>query len=528
MFFNLSLFSQLDNSFYTGAKGNQLDSFRIEQQNFNLDETENLLDKTVDPTIYFVGPGDVILITINKDKPIQIKSVVSADGILSIKGIGSIKVDGQLLEQVYRQIELLASKTFNSIKVQSSLYSIKKFKVTVFGEVVLPGTVSMTSMDRVSEAISKAGGMNAKASIRHINLIRTTSNGEKTNLNIDLLKFNVLRAEDSNPYLMPGDLIIVPRSDGSSKISIYGEVRNEGEFEFVKGDRLSDLINFSNGLLYSANFEEIMINTVGESLNSSKRINLSELRNKKFPYTLKDDIQLESNTTVFVAEHANFTETSYAVVTGEVKNPGKYPIRQNETKLLELFRVAGGINDNVELEDIEFFRQEKYWERDYDLEALNRMNQVNMSEEELNIFRIKNYERKGLFTVDFEEIINNPDSDQNLTLRNKDSLHVPARKDYISVQGRVNSPGLIKYNPNYNLEDYITLAGGYGFRADKSSVLIKQSKGKTYLAEDFEGVLRPGDIILIPEDKEIDYAEILTVVTQIFTIVAVIISVASR
>ena len=71
----------------------------------------------------------------------------------------------------------------------------------------MPSIVAATHVDRVSEVIEKAGGFEEDASMRNIQILRE---GEAGIINVDLRKFFATGRKEYNPYVLGGDVIMVP------------------------------------------------------------------------------------------------------------------------------------------------------------------------------------------------------------------------------------------------------------------------------------------------------------------------------
>ena len=149
-----------------------------------------------------------------------------------------------------------------------------------------------------------------------------------------------------------------------------------------------------------------------------------------------------------------------------------------------------------------------------------------MNEEELRYYRARARENRGLMSVDFKNLYTKKEND--IVLRENDSIYVPPIKNYINVLGRVNSPGNIVYQPGMGYEGYIALAGGYGYRADEDETLVIKPKGEQFLAENRNYSIEPGDNILVPEESDTKFIDVftesLTIAAQIVTIVGVVIT----
>jgi protein involved in polysaccharide export with SLBB domain len=236
-----------------------------------------------------------------------------------------------------------------------------------------------------------------------------------------------------------------------------------------------------------------------------------------------NDIKLHIGDRIYIREKRDWKETKYAVIKGEVTYPGKYAIDDRSTRVRDLISRAGGFKNDASLEATEFIRQEEFATRDEEMERLSRMPYSEMSESERKYYQARVREKKGIMALDFKNILENPDSEDNILLRHQDSIVVAQKKDYINVQGRVNNPGNVKYVEGYTYLDYIQSAGGFGYRADDGETLLAKSKGELFLAEDMNYTIEPGDVILVPPVSE---REVWSGVMQALTISSQVVALA--
>jgi protein involved in polysaccharide export with SLBB domain len=101
---------------------------------------------------------------------------------------------------------------------------------------------------------------------------------------------------------------------------------------------------------------------------------------------------------------------------------------------------------------------------------------------------------------------------------------VPRKVEYITVTGRVAKPGRILYKPGMSIKSYIEKCGGFVSTADDSKIFILRPNGES-VEYDENIILKPQDEIMVPEITESNRAfyDAMTVVTQIITIIAVVI-----
>jgi len=520
----INLYSQIDYSKITGISKLKLDTLALKNSMEVSRETFNLLEKPIDPKHYKVGPGDVFEFSVFTTEPLSFTIKVTPENKLIIPTVGLIDVRNLFLDQVYEIANEKIKKVYKTSEVGFILTKPRQFKVIVSGSVAKSMSVPSSPTDRASEVIERAGGLKYDASLRNISLIR----GDSV-IPIDLLKFFLAGIKEANPFMEGGDQIIIPPSSERQKISIYGEVGYPGEFEFMPGDSLSTLIRFAQGFLASAQLDSVEISRFDPYEKKLKKwyVNLSSWKNiLNTRESLPGDFPLEIGDRVLVRIIPNWNKEHYVVIKGEVKYPGKYAIIENRDRIADLILRCGGFTEDASVNDIEFIRQQEAEKPDYEMDRLYRTPATEMSEFEQRYFQSRVREKRGSMALNWSKAISDPYSDQNITLFNKDSIIVPTKKNYINVQGRVNNPGYIVFKEGWTYLDYINQAGGFGYRADENETFIAKSKGEIFLAKDMKYVLEPGDVILVPPEKEISFTEVfkdvITTIAQLATILGVI------
>jgi protein involved in polysaccharide export with SLBB domain len=518
----------LQNYIITGVRGNVVDTLAYQTSQRIIKETEGLLEKEIDPETYVLGPQDVLTISVVSTRPRIIDIEVSPEGKVAIPEVGIVDVKGLTLSQAKKAISDKVTTILKASEVNVLLKSIRKFKVSVSGAVQKPAVVSATSTDRVSEIIDKAGGFKENASVRNIILYR---NDGKEVLNVDLFKFFYLNDRNSNPFVTGGDHIIVPYTSENEYIEVQGEVSRPGKYEFREGDSLSTLIRFAHGFTRLAYLDSVeFVRQIDEHSIEVRILNLSawkdniNIPNVKLPY----DFPLKLGDRVYVRKLPNWDKPKTVVIEGEVVFPGRYAVDEKTIRIYDLLKKCGGLTKYADIEKIRFIRQSLLNVVDPEMERLSRIPPSEMSKNEYRYFLSRVNERKGLMSLNFQKILKDPQSDDNIVLQDMDSIFVPRANEFVNIQGRVNNPGLVAYKPGYNYLDYIQLTGGFGFRADEKATLVVKSKGEQFKADDFNYKIEPGDNILVPPKEELTFFEVfttaLTITTQVLTIAGVVLA----
>ena len=485
-------------------------------------ESSGLLEQPIDPEQYMLGPNDQLTVTIPTADYKQYDLIIDPVGNLTIPRVGEVSLRGRSLAEARALVRDQVLRYYRVSDVSVSLRKMRQFKVSLIGAVNRPGMVVATPTTRVSEVIDLGGGASALASKRDVVLLR---NGRT--IEVDLLPYYSTGSLGANPFVEGGDVIRVGVGDKKNVVAIYGAVQRPGEFPFHRGDSVSSLIGYAWGFTADARTDSIQLVSVNERGDTLERIHLAAAGDG----SVIGDRMLKPGDRIFVQRLPDYLKVSEAVVAGEVVYPGVYPIEPGRTRLIDLIRNANGFTPDASIPDAVLIRRQNLGNTDPKLELIRSIDPEKRSEEDLEYLRVKSTERPGVMTVDIEALMAGSQTD-NVLLVGSDSLYVPSKKDFIQVTGKVKNPGNVAFTAGSGYEHYIDMAGGYGWKADDGNTqIIKGKSGDTFLASrESNYELEPGDRIYVPEEPPSDFwngfATVITVLAQIGTIAAVVVSIA--
>jgi len=154
------------------------------------------------------------------------------------------------------------------------------------------------------------------------------------------------------------------------------------------------------------------------------------------------------------------------------------------------------------------------------------MNVAEMTVNEREYFKIKSRELVGGMGVDFVALFDHKDHTQDILLRDRDLIIVPAQEQTVKLTGQVVNPGLYIYKPGQTLNYYLQEAGGYNWNVRKSKVRIIKNKTGEWMKPNDNTIIEVGDTIFVPEKPERDWwliaKDLITVGAQMATIYLVI------
>jgi protein involved in polysaccharide export with SLBB domain len=91
-----------------------------------------------------------------------------------------------------------------------------------------------------------------------------------------------------------------------------------------------------------------------------------------------------------------------------------------------------------------------------------------------------------------------------LKLADGDSVYVPFATGMITVTGAVASPGLVHYNDGQSVDYYLKAAGGLGFDADKSRMVVYNPATGGEISAASAGRLFDGEVLIVPRKESSD------------------------
>jgi protein involved in polysaccharide export with SLBB domain len=459
-------------------------------------------DTPVDTSTYVLGPGDVMNVGIWGATPLSYNMSITPEGTLIIPTFGALKVGGKTLAdaKAYARNELAGQ--FKKANITLTLIYPRTIYVMVTGLVKYPGRYTVTAFDRVDKVFALANlprttGVPDTAqlpnfSLRRIKLVHRDGTSE----NVDLLKFYETGNLKGDPCLREGDAVVVPPENfEEGSISISGAVKMPGNYEYVPGDKMRDLFELSDGLTRLADPTRTEVIIWNGNRYEEKRVNLEDSSAMEMP--------LQVNSRVIVPTDRSKINDFYVWVTGEVKNPGIYPISRDSTRLSTVINLAGGFTKWASLPTSAIFRIRKthLTRQQFVEDTLSYIYRASgVYQEELPYISAEALMKvnREFVSTDFVKLFVGGDSTYDCVLHNGDSVYVPRNRNAVYVFGQVRHPGYVDYHPSWNYSDYIAAVGGTADGADKGNEKI--IKGVTYQwYDDNKTKIEPGDYLFVPK-----------------------------
>lgn len=394
---------------------------------------------------YIVTPGDIYTLYMQGT---SVSVTIDSSYKLRVGNLGVINVKGMTFQELKSKVENLVINNYPTMAVQFVITNPASFNVIITGEVVAAGEVTTWSLRRLGDVV--ADKLTDYASTRQI--IVEASDG--TQKKYDLFQAERFGNMSQNPYLRPGDKIIVPRFE--RKVKILGAVRRPGEYELLPGEQIQDLINvLGDGYTDDANKNDILLKRFvgGQSVWEKKHLTETDVIT---------DINLFSKDEVNVLSYSLTRSVFYVegsiIVTGIISEP------------VSLNRIL--VEFDIGTSYAAIVKENKSWfvNNSADLENayIRRKIQNENSEPEEEIIKI-----------DLKKILYGSGFYEDLIVQADDVLYVPYVQYYVLVNGAVNEVGRYPYQAGKNYMYYVNLANGIDLDQNVfGTVTIKTKEGK--------------------------------------------------
>jgi polysaccharide export outer membrane protein len=375
------------------------------------------------PKNYILGPDDELVVDIYGNAVDNFRMKISPEGTVKMLNLAPVYVNGLTVEQANERIVNRLRQAYSTLNRPGSgtystitLGNVRSIQVMITGEVVRPGTYTVSSLATAFNALYRSGGPNRNGSYRNIEVVRDN----KVIRTIDLYRFLIDADLRDNIALRDQDIILIRPYD--VRIELAGELKKTGIFESRKGETLKDVLKYAGGFT-----PEALTALISYQRNTGTNFIIGSV----------DSTQLETfqpkNGDIFTVKRILEVIANQVEIRGAVTRPGAYPLDENTKTVKELIASAQGIGQRA---------------------FLNRA----------ILERSSGDTQTGLIAIDLRKLMNNEAPD--IDLLPGDILTIKSVEDlkeftFLTVNGAVINPGVYYYYKDITIPDLIFQAGGY-------------------------------------------------------------------
>ncbi|GAB3987137.1 SLBB domain-containing protein [Spirosoma daeguense] len=359
-------------------------------------------------------------------------------------------------------------------------------RVQISGAVMRPGDYALEpGLETVRQLIDRAEGVRKDAFMSRANITRERPDMDRENISFDLGK--LMRGEIQDIPLMRQDslsILSIQNLREAYHVIIEGAVNKPDTVDFLSNMSVADLVARAGGFKEGA--KPNLIEVARRIRQDSAGIRSTTLEMYRFAVDRNLEISpLESSPDskdslgratafrlqpfdiVYVRTSPNYEAQKHIYVAGEVMQPGNYAISNRQERISDVIQRAGGLKPGAYMPGAQY----------------RRLGQIVGS--------------------DLKNILDKPDSEENLLVNDNDTLFIPRRSEVISVQGAVLNPSSVSYKADYTFDDYISEAGGFTDNARKNKGYIIYPNGRKDRTHRFLFItsrpkVEPGSTMVIP------------------------------
>ena len=409
------------------------------------------------PADYILGAGDQVIIDVWGASQMTFDNVISPDGFIVVEGAGRVKLSGLTIAEADKFVNKILGEYYNGSSISLTVGETRNVKVDIVGEVVTPGSYTLSAFSTLFNALYMAGGISELGTLREINVYRNGKSVSK----IDVYDYIINGNNVGNIRLQDNDLIVV--GPYNAIVNIQGKVKRPMMYEMKKDESLANLLSYTGGLTgdaYDKNIRVIRKSGREYSIHTVEKTNFGA-----FNLADGDSIYVDS----IIPRFSNMVE-----IKGAVFHPGMYQVDGKIRTVLDLIEAADGLREDA-----------------FIVRAV--------------MHRRKADRRLEVLSLDIESMMNG--SSPDVELRKEDVLFIPSitemrGQETLKISGEVNFPGVYEFAEHTTLEDFVLQAGGLTNVASTSKIDVyrrlhdpKSLEASDTITEVYSFALKDGFVI---------------------------------
>ena len=432
----------------------------------------------------------------------------------------------QTTDKEYKVKDIKAAE-FATYKPQSGdLFTVNKIlsryenRIRIQGAVFRPNTYSFYPGMRIADLVAKADGLREDAYLTRATIVRFKEDLTKETVSVNLDK--ALSGDpEANISLNKEDIVTVFSIldfKEEFKVTIDGEIKRPGQYDFNPALTLNDLIVQAGGLIGSASKHvEVarMITSEAIEATNSSRAQLFNIEINPGNNEQAENFVLAPFDVVNIRRMAVYEKPAMVTVSGAVQYAGKYVLADKQEKVYSIIQRAGGLTPQASKQGVKIKRPIQA-EQIEDLENVSfdvTKNVVvagiiqNDTVQNKVVKKLKEDLKYATIPLDWDRIVRNPKSRTNIILLPGDEVEVATSSESVKVTGNVLLTSEIPYNSGRGINYYLNAVGGTDAKGWKKKAYVVYPNGKAAVTGSFlffklYPKVTPGAQIIIPEKPE--------------------------
>lgn len=398
--------------------------------------------------------------------------------------------------------------------VASKILNRYQNRVKITGAVYRPDIYELSANLHAADLIRKADGLKEDAFTGRGQILRLEEDLTRSIVSFDIRKALQGDAEN-NPLLKREDEVLISSVQDlrdSFKITIQGEIRIPGQYDYVDKLTLKDLIVQAGGFTDAA-YKNVEIarlikrDSITQGDNRASSILQTEI-NGDLSSAIAN-LPLQPFDVITVRKKAGYTLPESVIVDGQVQYPGPYALSSRNERVSDVLKRAGGATPDAYLEGAYLKRYKTDKEKEKSVEVVKKLQKNIKDKDSTNSNSLAEEIKRDYdqIPLDLAQIMKTPGSVEDMVLRSKDELYIPKFDAQIKISGAVLLTTQVPYQPENSFKNYIRYAGGFAAEAWKRKAYIVYANGRAATAKHFlffksYPKVKPGSEIVVPKKAE--------------------------
>lgn len=384
-------------------------------------------------------------------------------------------------------------------------------RIKIEGAVFRPNTYSFYEGMRISDLIAQADGLKEDAYTNRATIVRLKSDLTTEAVNVNLAKVMAGDSEANIPLRKEDIVTVYSILDfvEEYKITIDGEIKKPGVYDYQDNLSLNDLLVQAGGLTGSASKRVEVARMIKSDEIDEANPNRVQLFNLEITAGNNEQIKnfaLEPFDVVNIRRMAVYEKPEMVSVSGAVNYSGKYVLAGKKEKIYDIIQRAGGLTSVANVDGVKIKRPIQAQQIE-ELENIDLNLGKKDSVQNKVVKKLKEDLKYATIPVDWRKIVKDPEDKTNVTLFPGDEIEVSVYNESVKVTGNVLLTSEIPYNSGKGFGYYLDAVGGTDAKGWKKKAYIIYPNGKAAVSSSFFFIrsypkVLPGSQIVVPEKPE--------------------------
>ena len=390
---------------------------------------------------------------------------------------------------------------------------------------------------RIADLVAQADGLREDAYSKRAIIIRLKPDLTTEIVNVDLAAALSGNTEANIQLNREDQITVYSVLDFKEyyNVTINGEIKVPGQYQFREKLTLNDLLIQAGGLIGSASKRVEIARMIKSEQTDDNNPKKAELFNLEIDAANNEQIknfELQPFDVINIRKMSVYEKPQMVTINGAVAYAGIYVLANKTERVLDIVKRAGGLTSIANVDGVKIKRPIQTSQ----IEQLENMDvKLGKGDTIQNKLtkKLKEDLKYATIPVDWKKITEDPISNTNITLLAGDEIEVAIINESVKVSGNVLLTSEIPFQKGKGFHYYINAVGGADSKAWKKKAYIIYPNGKAAVTGSFlffrnYPKVTAGSQIVVPEKPEVrktTIGEIVSIASVLVGMTGVVIAV---